>query len=184
MNIRFVEPEDAAQILTIYKPFILETSVSFETEVPSLSQFRKRILDYSAQSPWLVAELNNQIIGYAYATAHRSRQAYQWNQEVTVYTHPDYLRKRIAKSLYHTLLSYLQIMGFTKAIAIITLPNEPSVQFHQAIGFRPIGRFEKVGYKFHSWHDTSWWDISLQKDFDDPKPLLSLKELKTRVSSE
>ena len=184
MTIRFVEPDDSAQILEIYKPFVLETSVSFETEIPSLEQFRKRIIEYASKSPWLVAELDGQVIGYAYATTHRSRQAYQWNQEVTVYTHPDYRRQQVAKLLYHKLLSYLQIMGFRKAIAIITLPNEPSVHFHKAIGFRPIGTFENVGYKFHSWHDTSWWDISLQKDFDDPKPLLSLEELKTRVNSE
>ena len=156
MNTRFVKPTDAAQILDIYKPFILGTSISFETEVPSLKAFASRIKDYASNAPWLVAEQDGFIIGYAYATAHRSRQAYQWNQEVTAYIHPDFRRQRVAKKLYHKLLSYLQMMGFYKAIAIITLPNKASLAFHKAIGFEPIGIMKKVGFKFNTWHDTSW----------------------------
>ncbi len=182
MTIRFVEPKDAVQILDIYQPFILRTSVSFETEVPSLEAFQNRIENYAEKAPWLVAEENNTIIGYAYATVHRSRQAYQWNQEVTAYTHPEHLRKGVAKALYLKLLSYLKKMGYAKAIAIITLPNDPSLKFHQALGFQLIGIMKNVGYKFNQWHDTSWWDIQLQNSAYQPTSIWTMDQLKAVVN--
>jgi len=180
INIRFVQPSDAPALLSIYSPIVLETATSFEVEVPTISTFVDRINTYSSKSPWLVAEVNGQIIGYAYGTSHRSRQAYQWNQEVTVYVHPDFKRQGIARDLYSKLLELLRFMGFGKAIAVITIPNDASIQFHSSMGFRHIGEMKNVGFKLGQWHSTSWWDLELQPVSNEPieiKPVSSLKHL-------
>ncbi|WP_420387224.1 GNAT family N-acetyltransferase [Roseivirga sp.] len=176
-DIRLVRLSDAAQILEIYGPIVINTAISFEIEVPSEEEFQERIRAYSATAPWLVAELNNRIIGYAYATAHRSRQAYQWNQEVTVYVHQEYRRFGVAKKLYLLLLNMLRSMNYEKAIAVITLPNEASVAFHQNLGFQHIGDMSNIGFKHGQWYNTSWWDYKLQPNNSPPQPLKSLIEV-------
>lgn len=176
-DIRLVRLSDAAQILEIYGPIVTDTATSFETKVPSEDEFQERIRAYSSTAPWLVAELDNQIIGYAYATAHRSRQAYQWNQEVTVYVHQKYRRFGVAKKLYLLLLDMLRSMNYEKAIAVITLPNEPSIAFHQNLGFQHIGDMSNIGFKHGQWYNTSWWDYKLQPNNSPPKPLKTLGEV-------
>lgn len=179
-KVRFVLADDTAGILEIYTPIILKTAASFETEVPSINVFKERISQYSAKSPWVVAEYKNQIIGYAYATAHRSRAAYQWSQETTVYVHQDFRKQGVALKLYQTLLKALTEMGFTKALAVITIPNEPSILFHEKLGFKHIGEMKDIGYKFEQWHTTSWWDLDLQEPNYVPlkvKPVESIRYL-------
>ena len=136
-----------------------------------------RIRSYSATAPWLVAEIDEQVVGYAYATAHRSRQAYQWNQEVTVYVDKDYRKKGIAKALYTKLLQLLKAMGFRKAMAIITLPNDASIAFHKNLGFEHIGEMRNIGFKLGQWHDTSWWDLELQTNQSVPENIRPLDEV-------
>ena len=177
MKIRLVTTTDAQQILDIYAPFILHTTTSFETEVPSLFDFEKRILDYSKTSPWLVAEHDGKILGYAYATAHRGRKAYQWNQETTVYVHPDYRKRGIAKKLYDKLFELLVALGYGKALAIITLPNDASIAIHKSFGFKHIGDMKNIGYKFDQWHTTSWWDKDLQPHNFIPQEIKSMKSI-------
>jgi L-amino acid N-acyltransferase YncA len=174
-KIRLVDQDDAASVLEIYTPFVLTTAASFETEVPSIASFKERLLQYSSKSPWVVAELNNRIIGYAYATAHRSRAAYQWTQETTVYVHPDFRKQGVALSLYRTLLKTLTEMGFTKALAVITIPNEPSIRFHEKLGFKHIGEMKNIGFKFNRWHTTSWWDLDLQVSDYIPQELKAIE---------
>ncbi len=161
-NIRLVAEKDVPQILEIYTPFVLTTTVSFETEAPSLEVFSKRVKEYASLAPWLVAVDGDTVLGYAYATAHRSRGAYRWNQETTVYVHPDHRRKGIASTLYEKLLRLLKEAGYTKALAVITLPNDASIHFHERLGFKHIGEMENIGFKFNRWHTTSWWDKDLQ----------------------
>lgn len=155
-DIRLVHPDDAKDLLEIYTPIVLNTATSFETEVPSALVFQERIKLYSEKSPWLVATNGDKVMGYAYATEHRSRQAYQWNQEVTVYVHEEYQKQGIASALYTKLLDLLTAMGFRKVLAVITLPNDVSIAFHQRFGFRHIGEMSEIGYKIGRWHDTSW----------------------------
>jgi len=179
-KIRLVEAADTASILEIYAPFIVNTAASFETEIPSLKSFKERILQYSAKSPWIVAEYNNQIIGYTYATAHRGRHAYQWSQETTVYVHPGFRKQGVALRLYQTLLKALTAMGFNKALAVITLPNKPSIRFHEKLGFKNIGEMNDIGFKFNQWHTTSWWDLNLQDagyKAQEPRTIESIKHL-------
>jgi len=178
INIRWVHPEDAQDLLTIYGPIVLNTTVSFEVEVPSLQDFQQRIIDYSALSPWLVAEEKQVLVGYAYATAHRSRKAYQWNQEVTVYIHKDHRQRGIARLLYLKLFEVLRMMNYCKAIAVITLPNDMSIAFHRSMGFQQMGEMKHVGFKHGRWCSTSWWDFNLKDDSHPPAELKSMIEIK------
>lgn len=161
-TIRLVAESDIPQILEIYTPFVLTTTVSFETEAPSLEAFSKRVKEYASLAPWLVAVNGDTVLGYAYATAHRSRGAYRWNQETTVYVHQDHRRKGIARALYEKLLQLLKEAGYTKALAVITIPNDASIRFHESLGFKHIGEMQNIGFKFNCWHTTSWWDKDLQ----------------------
>ena len=176
-QISLVSPDHIPQILDIYAPFVLETTTSFETEVPSLEDFAQRVKQYAEKAPWLVATGGNMVLGYAYATAHRSRGAYRWNQEVTVYVHPGHRKKGIARALYLKLLDLLKLMGYTKALAIITLPNEASIGFHRALGFEHIGDMPDIGFKFGSWHTTSWWHLALQESDHVPGEIKSVKSI-------
>ena len=181
MTISLVEQLHIPQILDIYAPFVLQTTTSFETDVPDLKAFEKRVLDYARSAPWLVALEGDTVLGYAYATAHRSRGAYRWNQEVTVYVHPDHRKKGIARALYKKLLTLLTTMGYTKALAIITLPNEASLGFHQALGFKHIGDMPDIGFKFGKWHTTSWWHKPLQVAGYEPSGVLTVDQIRNQV---
>lgn len=177
-TLRLVHTQDIPQILDIYRPFIENTTTSFETEVPSLESFTQRVKSYSQAAPWLVAVADQEVMGYAYATAHRSRGAYRWSQEVTVYIHPEHRKKGIARALYAKLLELLRVMGYKLALGIITLPNEPSVAFHSSMGFKHIGDMPDIGFKFGSWHTTSWWGISLQETNFIPGEIKSVESIR------
>jgi len=177
-QIRLANPSDAQEILNIYAPYVLNTTITFELEVPSLVNFTKRIEKYIQESPWLIFEVDSVIAGYAYASAHRGRAAYQWNREVSVYDHDAYQRQGIAKQLYTTLIQLLKIQGYTNALAGIVQPNEASVAFHESLGFQLIGTYNKIGYKLGAWQRVSWYELSLQNSNSSPKPIRSMEDLK------
>jgi phosphinothricin acetyltransferase len=177
MTIRLATSGDALQILAIYAPFVEHTATSFETEVPSLDEMRKRIEGTLAHFPWLVLECGEAIAGYAYASAHRSRPAYQWSVDVSVYVHPDYRRRKVAKALYTSLLEILILQGYYNAFAGIALPNAASVGFHEAMGFQPIGVYRAVGYKLDAWHDVGWWQRTLREAAGAPAPPQPLRRV-------
>ncbi|HEY9116789.1 MAG TPA: GNAT family N-acetyltransferase [Roseivirga sp.] len=179
-HIRMAKISDAEDMLEIYGPIVTNTATSFETEIPSNEAFQNRISSYGSKAPWLVAVIDNKVIGYAYATEHRSRKAYQWNQEVTVYVHHEHRKKGIARELYTKLFEMLKAMNFTKAIAVITLPNDASISFHKALGFQHIGEMKNIGFKLGQWRSTSWWDIQLNHHEKAP---LSLKTLDSILDS-
>ncbi|MEO0329769.1 MAG: arsinothricin resistance N-acetyltransferase ArsN1 family B [Pseudomonadota bacterium] len=162
--IRNATVEDATGILAIYKPIVLETSISFETEVPSIDEIQKRIASNLASHAYLVAVDEGQIAGYAYGGSFRPRKAYDKSVEVTVYVSAKHQKKGIGRQLYSTLLPELAAKGFHSALAGICLPNQPSVAIHQEFGFSQIGVFREVGYKFGRWHDVEWWQKSLERE--------------------
>ncbi|MEZ4799816.1 MAG: N-acetyltransferase family protein [Flavobacteriales bacterium] len=154
--IRHTSISDAEQMLGIYAPYVLENSVSFEIELPTLHDFQERIKNYTSKFPWLVAEENDRILGYAYASTYREREAYKFNVEVSVYLAPDAQKKGIAKQLYEKLFGLLNEQKIHQAFAVITLPNEKSIHFHKKMGFESFATYEEVGYKFNQWHDVHW----------------------------
>jgi L-amino acid N-acyltransferase YncA len=166
--IRFANPQDAAQILEIYAPFCNESAVSFELRSPSLTELQQRIQQITQRYPWLVCEQEGTILGYAYASSHRSRAAYQWSVDVAIYSREQYHRCGMGRSLYTSLFQILKLQGFFKAYAGIALPNPSSIGLHQAMGFECVGVYRGVGYKAGAWRDVAWWQLCLQPEVLHP----------------
>jgi phosphinothricin acetyltransferase len=158
LNIRDVQLDDAQALLDIYAPYVETTWVTFETETPSLTEFRGRIEQYrfKLDFPYKVAELDNAITGYAYAHPYHQREAYRFTAETTVYVKQGLGRGGIGTELYKAVLEDLTRKGFHAVIAILGYPNEPSKRFHEKLGFREIGLFHEVGYKFDRWLDVGY----------------------------
>jgi L-amino acid N-acyltransferase YncA len=157
-------PDDAESLLAIYRPFVLNTAISFELAPPPVAEFRARIERALAEMAWLVAERDGRPVGYAYAAPHRSRGAYQWSVEPSVYVEEASHRQGIGRLLYEALLPRLAQKGYCNAYAGITLPNDASVALHRRLGFEPVGVFRSVGHKFGAWHDVSWWHLRLRSE--------------------
>ena len=166
--LRLTSEKDAKGILAIYAPYIESTSFTFETEVPSVEEFAERISTYLINWPWLVCEIDGRIAGYAYATKHRERTAYQWCTESSVYIHDDYQKAGIGKALYTALFEILKRQGFNNVYAVINLPNEKSVAFHESCGFEYFATYEKVGYKLGQWKNVGWWRLIINEFGDNP----------------
>lgn len=176
-TLRLALASDAEAILAIYAPVVRDTPISFETEVPSVDEMRGRIAKYLETYPWLVLERDGRLDGYAYASAHRDRKAYQWSVDVSCYVHGDARRRGVGKRLYTALLAILERQGFHAAFAGIALPNAASTALHEAVGFREIGRYREVGYKAGAWRDTAWYQCMLGAARPDPPPPTPLRAL-------
>ena len=177
-SIRLATPADAKSILDIYAPYIANTSFTFETEIPSVEDFAERIRTYLLNWPWLVGEVNGKIAGYAYATRHRERTAYQWCVESSIYIHDDFQKKGIGNALYVALFDILKHQGFRNVYAVINLPNDKSVAFHERCGFEYFATYEKVGYKLGKWKNVGWWRLSLNEYNDEPVSPVKFSEMK------
>ncbi|MET0392631.1 MAG: N-acetyltransferase family protein [Chitinophagaceae bacterium] len=175
--IRLATPADAAAILAIYTPYITDTSYTFETEVPSAETFAARITAYLAQWPWLVCEIDGRVAGYAYGARYRERTGYQWCVESSVYIHDDYRRRGVGEALYTALLALLREQGYRNVYAVINLPNEKSVAFHEKMGFTWFATYEKVGYKLGRWKDVGWWQCIVNDYTDEPAVPVSFAAL-------
>src|SRR5512140_766893 len=147
MRVRLVKGEDAEGILAIYAPIVRETAISFELEPPTVEQMRGRIEATLPKLPWLVCEEDGRITGYAYASRHRERAAYQWSVDVSVYVAEERRGTGLGRRLYTPLLGILKDLGYYTALAGIALPNPASVGLHEAMGFRPIGIYRNIEYK-------------------------------------
>ncbi|MCH5598746.1 GNAT family N-acetyltransferase [Niabella ginsengisoli] len=161
MKLSIANPQFASQIRTIYAPFIQQGYITFETELPDIQTFEKRITNYSEKYPWLVMEENGKIIGYAYASAYRERTAYQWVVECSVYVDREYKKRGVASKLYAALFELLKAQGIYKVYAVITIPNSESVGFHERLGFTWFATYKNVGFKLDKWCDVGWWELTL-----------------------
>jgi len=180
-EIRLILPGDVQGVLEIYKPYVLNTSITFEYDVPTVEEFSERIETITSEYPWLVCTQNNKILGYAYACKHRYRMAYQWSPESTIYLSPGIHGKGIARILYETLFAILRLQGYFNVYAGVGLPNERSEGFHRALRFEVIGDFKKIGYKFGKWHDTRWFQLHLHEHIDNPPMPISIKIIKRHL---
>ncbi len=162
VRIRAAKPADAVGILEIYAPFV-RTPVTFEAQAPGVPEMRKRIADYSRRYAWLVCEDERGLLGYAYGSDHRSRAAYRWCAETSIYVAARARRKGVARALYRRLFAELKRRGLHNLYAGIALPNKASVAFHEALGFKLIGVYKAVGYKLGRWHDVGWWQLRINR---------------------
>lgn len=172
--IRTAREEDAATLLEIYEPYVLNTMVTFEVDVPTAEDFAGRIKKTLAQYPYLVAEVNGEIVGYAYASRFRTRAAYDWSAETSVYVRMGLHRGGVGSALYRALEDGLRKIGIVNLVACITYPNPESVSFHEKFGYRRVGVMEKIGHKAGQWKDVVW----MQKTLDGNAGALPLTPLK------
>jgi phosphinothricin acetyltransferase len=171
LDIRRVESKDADEILAIYAPYVISTAITFEYDVPTVEEIKNRIAHHTAEYPWLVCTLNEKVIGYAYATRHRPRAAYQWSPESSIYLSQDFHGKGIARALYSTLFSILRLQGHVNVFAGVLIPNARSERLHRSLGFEHIGDFKNIGYKLGAWHTVRWFQLQLREHlFNPPLP--------------
>lgn len=175
-TIRLAQSTDAAAIRAIYAPSVENTATSFELELPPLDELERRIAATLRHAPWLVYAEGGDISGYAYASKHRERAAYQWSVDAAVYVRGDHLRRGVGRALYSSRFALLRLQGFYAVHAGITLPNPGSVGLHESFGFRPIGVYPAVGYKHGAWRDVGSWQLALRERAGAPAPPLSLAE--------
>lgn len=177
MTIRLARPDDAAAILAIYAPYVRDTSLSFELSVPTTEEMAGRISYYLQRWPWLLAEENGTVAGYAYASQYRERAGYQWSVECSIYIHDAWMGSGIAPQLYQRLFDLLKYQGYRNVYAVINLPNDRSVGFHERMGFKYQFTFEKVGYKLGQWKDVGWWLLTLHPYSDEPAPVIPFADI-------
>ena len=168
---------DAAACAEIYRPYVLDTAITFETDVPTVEEMARRIVDAQVMHEWLVSEVDGAVTGFAYAHQLNSRSAYQWSVETSVYVARDRQRCGSGRMLYTELLRRLTERGFRRAFACIAHPNEASYALHEAFGFRRAGRYSRVGWKLGTWHDVEWWQLDLLEAGDEVDPPRGLLEL-------
>jgi L-amino acid N-acyltransferase YncA len=160
--LRHADPaRDAAACAAIYGPYVTASAASFEEQAPSAEELAARIERTARTHPWLVLEDGGRVVGYAYATQHRTRAAYRWAADVAVYVGHEHQRRGAGRRLYTALLELLRAQGLRIACAGITLPNDASVALHRAVGFEPVGTFRAIGWKAGAWRDVSWWQLRL-----------------------
>ncbi|MFY8275383.1 arsinothricin resistance N-acetyltransferase ArsN1 family B [Pseudoalteromonas sp. SSDWG2] len=163
--IRDVHPSDAKAIADIYNYYISNTTITFEEQTVSESDMVRRIDKVHQQDlPWVVAEIDSKVVGYAYATPWKARSAYRFSVESTVYVSNEVHAKGLGTRLYQALFSKLQARDVNAVLGVITLPNEPSVALHEKLGMAQAAHFKQVGYKFGQWLDVGYWQINLHTD--------------------
>lgn len=175
MEIEKVTTKDAKQLLEIYAPYVENTAVSFEYEVPGVQEFENRIEAISSEYPYLKAADGDEIWGYAYAGRFKARRAYDYSVETTIYIRQDKRGLGIGKALYRVLEASLLDMGILNMNACIAVPRtkdehltNDSRYFHEKMGFSLVGTFHNSGYKFHTWYDMIWMEKMLGEHRAEP----------------
>lgn len=172
MTLRCATLADADAIAAIYRPIVLETTISFEWVPPTADELRARIAKTLDRYPWLVAvdAADGAVAGFAYAGSHRDAPSYQWSVNTSIYVRDDRRGQGVGRRLYEALHRQLVELGYFRAFAGIALPNAASVALHESVGYRALGVYEQVGFKFGAWRDVGWWSKVLQPTVDDPPP--------------
>lgn len=184
INIRVATVEDAKALLNIYAPYVTKTAITFEYEIPSIEEFANRIQQTLEKYPYLVAEIENEIVGYAYAGPFKSRAAYDWAVETSIYVSEKKQKMGIGKMLYEALENALQAQNILNLNACIGYPAEEdeyltkdSVKFHERLGYRMVGEFHKCGYKFHRWYNMVWMEKHIGEHVENQPPVKTFTEV-------
>lgn len=181
MKIEKVTVADTEKLLEIYAPYVTDTAITFEYEVPSKEEFENRIRNISAKFPYIKAvDDDGKILGYAYASTFKGRSAYDWSVETTIYLRDGQKRNGYGSKLYLALEEALRNMGILNANACIAylkdgetdphLSND-SFFFHKKLGYQLVGTFHDSGYKFGKWYDMIWMEKMLGDHTDSPAPV-------------
>lgn len=182
--IRPATPDDAKELLDIYAPYVAKTAISFEYDVPGLEEFRARIADILKKYPYLVAECNGEILGYAYTHAFKERAAYDWSVETSIYLKEGKTKLGIGRKLYEALEKVSQAQNILNLNACIAYPEIEdehltmnSVQFHEHLGYRMVGLFHNSGYKFGTWYHMVWMEKMIGEHVSVPLPVIPFPDL-------
>lgn len=178
ITLRAATEADAPAMLALYAPYVTETTVSSEYEAPSLEEFSGRIRTFGKTLPWLICLIEGEVAGYGYAAPHRTRAAYQWSVETSIYVAQDWHRHGVASALYAALFEVLAMQGYYNIFVGITAPNERSMKFHGAMGFCISGSYQDSMYKFGQWRDVLWMAKSLRAHDGEPQPTVPFPEIK------
>ncbi len=183
VTIRVALPDDAANILAIYGPYITDTAITFEYEVPTVAEFQARIRHVQEKYPYLVAEANGEIVGYAYAAAFNERAAYDWAVETSLYVSREKQCMGIGSKLYAVLEDCLRAQGILNLNACIAYPEREdehlkadSVKFHEKLGYRMVGQFHNCGYKFNRWYHMVWMEKEIGAHLEHQPPIKPFHE--------
>lgn len=160
-ELRPARPGDADGIAAVYRPYVVDAVTSFEEQPPDGTEIARRMAS-RPRLPWEVAVRDGAVVGYCYAVHYRSRPAYRWSVECSVYLAPSEQGRGTGRRLYEVLLPELRALGYVTACAGIVLPNPASVALHEALGFRPVGVDREIGFKRGSWHDVGRWQLALR----------------------
>jgi len=167
VTVRPATAGDAEAIAAIYAPMVEHSPVSFEEAPPDAVEFERRMRS-APRLPWLVAQRAGRVVGYAYAAQHRTRPAYRWSADSSVYVAPGQQGNGVGRLLYERLIEEMTGLGYVSLFAGIALPNEASVALHEAVGFRFVGVYRDVGFKHGGWRDVGWWQRLLVEPPDTP----------------
>ena len=181
-NIRLANPLiDARQVAAIYYPYVINTHVTFESVPPNGSVISSRMKTQQEKFPWLVCELNGELMGFAYGNSFRSQQAYDWSVETTIYVREAAHKLGIGSALYETLIKCLRLQEYISAVGVIALPNEPSISLHKKFGYKESGMLPNAGYKSGSWYDVSIWRLELKEASPTPKAIIPINRIKNTL---
>jgi len=163
---------DAGSVADVYAHYVRHSWATFEEQPPTAAEMARRI-ESEPRLPWLVAERDGVVVGFAYAGVHRPRAAYRWTVETSVYLRPDECGRGTGRTLYVPLLRHLRDLGYFVAMACIAAPNPASVALHASLGFTDVGLVPRVGHKLGAWRDLGWWSLALtaQDERQPPEPL-------------
>jgi phosphinothricin acetyltransferase len=177
MEITLAAPDDLPAILAISNWAAEHLTANFATQPETLEAWRTSFEETRAQHPWLVARDGGRVVGFARSGPHRSRGAYAWTAEVSVYVDPAAHRRGIGAALYARLIPTLRAQGYVTLLAGITPPNPASEGLHQRVGFVRCGTYHKAGWKFGGWHDVGYWELHLQEGDAAPSPIRPVAEV-------
>lgn len=184
IKISKVDVTDSEKLLEIYTPYILNTAITFEYEVPSVQQFRQRVQDILVKYPYLKAIKDDEIVGYAYANVFKNRAAYDWAVEVSIYIKKDMQKLGIGKRLYQALEKICQLQNITNLYACIAYPEvedeyltNNSVNFHQHMGYQRVGEFHQCGFKFNRWYNMVWMEKIIGEHQTTPQSVIKFENL-------
>ena len=176
--IRLAREDDSAGVAEVYRPYVEDSRISFEEHAPDAAEMARRIVgERPGYHPWLVAEEDSRILGFANSSPLRTRPAYRWSVETGIYLAPDAHGRGLGRSLLLTLTGVLERQGYVTAIGAIALPNDSSVRLHQALGFVPAGTYQGIGFKLGQWIDVSLWQKELAPRSPEPSEPRPFDEL-------